>query len=98
MKPDAVVIVATVKALKLHGGANKTEPTQENIDALSKGIPNLLKHIDNIKNVYKLPVVVAINQFTTDTEKELNLITDKIVKNTIKNGRNIEDVVWAILQ
>lgn len=80
LKPDAVVIVATVKALKLHGGADKTELTQENIDALSKGIPNLLKHIDNIKNVYKLPAVVAINQFTTDTEAELNLVKTEVEK------------------
>ncbi|MBQ9792690.1 MAG: formate--tetrahydrofolate ligase [Clostridia bacterium] len=80
LKPDAVVIVATVKALKLHGGADKTELTQENIDALAKGIPNLLKHIDNIKNVYKLPAVVAINQFTTDTEKELNLVKEEVEK------------------
>ena len=84
LKPDAVVIVATVKALKLHGGADKTELTQENIDALGKGIPNLLKHIDNIKNVYKLPVVVAINQFTTDTEKELNLVKEEVEKYGVK--------------
>ena len=84
LKPDAVVIVATVKALKLHGGADKAELTQENIDALGKGIPNLLKHIDNIKNVYKLPVVVAINQFTTDTEKELNLVKEEVEKYGVK--------------
>ena len=58
LKPDAVVIVATVRALKMHGGLDKTELTSENLEALEKGIPNLLRHVSNIKNVYKLPSVV----------------------------------------
>lgn len=69
--PDAVVIVATVRALKLHGGAQKTELDSENIEALVGGIPNLTRHISNIKSVYGLPCVVAINRFPTDTDKEL---------------------------
>lgn len=77
MQPDAVVIVATVRALKYNGGVPKKELTKENMDALEKGLPNLLKHIENITQVYKLPAVVAINRFPTDMEKELNFIKDK---------------------
>ena len=72
IEPDCVVIVATVKALKLHGGADKTELSTENLDALKAGLPNLLKHIENITNVFKKPVVVAMNRFATDTEAEIN--------------------------
>ena len=75
--PDAVVIVATVRALKYHGGVPKTELNHENLEALEKGLPNLLQHVDNVKNVYGLPCVVAINRFPTDTEAELKLIETK---------------------
>ena len=77
LKPDVCVIVATVRALKMHGGLAKTELGSENLDALLKGMPNLLRHVDNIKNVYGVPSVVAINRFPTDTEAELKLIYDK---------------------
>ena len=76
LKPSAVVVVATVRALKMHGGAAKIELGNENLDALSKGIPNLLKHIENIQK-YGLPVVVAINRFETDTQAELDLLAKK---------------------
>ena len=77
LKPDAVVIVATVRALKLHGGACKTELGNENLVALEKGLPNLLRHVSNIKNVYKLPCVVAVNRFPTDTDNEVDLVIEK---------------------
>ena len=77
LKPDAVVIVATVRALKLHGGALKTELGEENLEALEKGLPNLLRHVSNIKNVYKLPCVVAINRFPSDTDSEIELVINK---------------------
>ena len=74
LTPDAVVIVATIRALKMHGGLAKTELGAENLDALKKGIPNLLRHVANIKNVYKLPAVVAVNRFPTDTDAEVEAI------------------------
>ncbi|MBR2028143.1 MAG: formate--tetrahydrofolate ligase [Oscillospiraceae bacterium] len=74
LKPNAVVIVATVKALKYNGGVAKADLGTENLEALEKGLPNLLKHVSNIKNVYKLPCVVAINAFPTDTKAELDLV------------------------
>lgn len=77
LKPSAVVIVATVKALKYNGGVAKTDLGPENLDALEKGLPNLLKHVENITQVFKLPAVVAINRFPTDTEAELDLIRRK---------------------
>ena len=77
LKPSAVVIVATVRALKHHGGVVKTELNAENLEALEKGLPNLLQHVDNITQVYKLPCVVAINRFPNDSEAELKLIADK---------------------
>ena len=77
IKPSAVVIVATVRALKMHGGLAKTELAHEDLDALEKGIPNLLRHVSNIKNVYGLPSVVAVNRFPTDTEAEIDLIIKK---------------------
>ncbi len=77
LKPDAVVIVATIRALKMHGGLAKTELGTENLEALEKGIPNLLRHVSNIKNVYKLPSVVAVNRFPTDTDAEVELIIEK---------------------
>ncbi len=77
LTPSAVVVVATIRALKMHGGLAKTELGSENLDALEKGIPNLLKHVSNIKNVYKLPSVVAVNRFPTDTDAEVDLIIKK---------------------
>lgn len=77
INPSAVVIVATVRALKSHGGLPKTELGAENLDALEKGLPNLYKHIENMTKVYGLPCVVAINRFPTDTEAELKLVEDK---------------------
>lgn len=80
LKPSAVVIVATIRALKTHGGMDKSNLNNENLEALENGIPNLLRHISNIKNVYKLPSVVAINRFPSDTDKEINLIIEKCKK------------------
>ena len=77
LKPSAVVVVATVRALKNHGGVPKAELNNENLEALEKGLPNLLQHVDNIKNVYGLPCVVAINAFPTDTAAELKLVEEK---------------------
>ena len=77
INPSAVVIVATVRALKSHGGVPKAELHAENLDALEKGLPNLYKHIENMTKVYGLPCVVAINRFPTDTEAELKLVEDK---------------------
>ena len=77
LTPSAVVIVATVRALKYNGGVAKADLNNENLEALEKGIPNLLKHVSNITNVYKLPCVVAINAFPTDTEAELKLVEEK---------------------
>ncbi len=77
LTPSAVVIVATVRALKLHGGLAKSELNQENLEALEAGIPNLLRHVSNIKEVYRLPSVVAINRFPTDTDAEIALIMER---------------------
>ena len=77
LTPSAVVIVATVRALKMHGGLPKTALGEENLEALEKGLPNLLRHISNIQNVYRLPSVVAINRFPTDTDAEIALVIEK---------------------
>ena len=77
LTPSAVVVVATVRALKMHGGLDKKSLDTENLTALEKGIPNLLRHVSNIKNVYKLPCVVAVNRFPTDTDNEINFIIEK---------------------
>ena len=77
LTPDAVVLVATVRALKMHGGLDKKELNVEDLEALKKGIPNLLRHVSNIKNVYKLPCVVAVNRFPTDTDAEINCIIEQ---------------------
>lgn len=77
LKPSAVVVVATVRALKHHGGVAKAELGNENLDALEKGLPNLLQHIENITKAYKLPCIVAINRFPTDSEAELKLIESR---------------------
>ena len=92
LTPAAVVIVATVRALKMHGGLAKTELASENIEALGRGIPNLLRHVSNIKNVYKLPSVVAVNRFPTDTDAEIEFI----IAECKKLGVNvILSTVWA---
>ena len=92
LKPSAVVIVATVRALKYHGGVAKTELNHENLEALDKGLPNLLRHVSNIKNVYGLPCVVAVNAFPTDTEAELKLVE----KRCHELGVNVAlSEVWA---
>ncbi len=77
LKPSAVVMVATIRALKMHGGLAKTELSSENLKALEKGLPNLLRHVSNIRNVYKLPCVVAVNRFPTDTDAEIDLVIEK---------------------
>ena len=92
LTPSAVVIVATVRALKYHGGVAKADLNSENLEALEKGIPNLLQHVDNIKNVFGLPCVVAINAFPTDTKAELDLVEAKC-KELGVNAKLSE--VWA---
>ncbi|MGQ2282928.1 formate--tetrahydrofolate ligase [Apilactobacillus kunkeei] len=82
-RPDAIVIVATVRALKLNGGVNKNDLDQENVDALLKGAKNLGRHIENMKQ-YNKPVVVAVNEFTSDTEKEINALNDYIKEQGVK--------------
>ena len=90
--PSAVVVVATVRALKMHGGLPKTALATEDLAALEKGIPNLLRHVSNIKNVYKLPCVVAVNRFPTDTDSEI----DFIIKKCRELGVNtVLSTVWA---
>ncbi|MBR4234580.1 MAG: formate--tetrahydrofolate ligase [Clostridia bacterium] len=92
LTPDAVVIVATVRALKLHGGMNKKKLAEESISRLEKGIPNLLRHVSNIKNVYGLPCVVALNRFPTDTDAEI----DFIIAKCRELGVNVRlSTVWA---
>ena len=92
LRPDAVVIVATVRALKMHGGLLKTQLGEENIEALKKGLPNLLRHVSNIKNVYGLPAVVAVNRFPTDTDAEIAAVCDECKK----LGVNVVlSTVWA---
>lgn len=80
LKPSAVVLVATVRALKMHGGVLKNDLNGENLDALSKGMPNLLRHLSNITEVYKLPCVVAVNRFPTDTDAEIELVMEECKK------------------
>lgn len=92
LKPAAVVVVATVRALKMHGGLAKNELNGEDLTALEKGIPNLLRHVSNITNVYKLPCVVAVNRFPTDTDKEIELVISKCKE----LGVNVKlSTVWA---
>ena len=92
LKPDAVVMVATIRALKMHGGLPKTALGEENLVALEAGIPNLLRHVSNIKDVYKLPCVVAVNKFPTDTDAEINLVMEKCSELGVKT---ILSTVWA---
>ena len=90
--PDAVVVVATVRALKMHGGSDKNSLDKENIQAVEKGIPNLLRHVSNLKNVYGLPCVVAVNRFPTDTDAEIEFI---IAKCRELGVNTVLSTVWA---
>ena len=92
LTPDAVVIVATVRALKMHGGLAKTELTEQNIPALERGVPNLLRHVSNIKNVFGLPCVVAVNRFPTDTDAEIDFIIEKCRELGVNT---VLSTVWA---
>ena len=92
INPDAVIIVATVRALKYNGGVDKANLNEENLEALEKGLPNLLKHVENITQVFGIPAVVAINRFPLDTESELKLVKDKCTE----LGVNVAlSEVWA---
>ena len=92
LRPDAVVVVATVRALKMHGGLAKTELNSEDLHALKAGLPNLLRHVSNIKNVYKLPCVVAVNRFPTDTDAEI----EEVIAECKKLDVNVcLSTVWA---
>ncbi len=92
LTPSAVVVVATVRALKMHGGVAKSALGSENLDALAKGLPNLLRHASNIVDVYKLPCVVAINRFPTDTDAEISLLSEKCAE---KGVNVVLSTVWA---
>lgn len=107
LTPSAVVVVATVRALKMHGGLDKKSLDTENLTALEKGIPNLLRHVSNIKNVYKLPCVVAVNRFPTDTDNEINFIIEKckqlgvnVVLSTVwaDGGKGGEDLAREVVR
>ena len=92
LTPSAVVVVATIRALKMHGGLPKAQLATEDLDALKKGLPNLLRHVSNIKNVYKLPCVVAVNRFPTDTDAEI----DEVIRECRALGVNtVLSTVWA---
>lgn len=88
LNPNAVVLVATIQALKLHGGANASNLKEENIAAVEQGMGNLLRHIDIIRNVYKLPLVVTLNKYTTDTDKEVSTVLNKLSKLGVKYAIN----------
>ena len=90
--PDAVVVVATVRALKMHGGLAKNQLGEENFDALEAGIPNLLRHVSNIRDVYGLPCVVAVNRFPTDTDREIDCIIEKCCALGVNT---VLSTVWA---
>jgi formate--tetrahydrofolate ligase len=107
LKPNAVVMVATVRALKYHGGVPKAELGKENLEALKKGLPNLLQHVRNITEVYKLPCVVAINAFPTDTKKELALVEAECAKLGVqavlaehwaKGGEGAKELAKAVVE
>ena len=92
LRPDAVVVVGTVRALKMHGGMEKKQLAEENLEALERGLPNLLRHVSNMRNVYHLPCVVAINRFPTDTDAEIDLV----VRRCRELGVNtVLSTVWA---
>lgn len=106
IKPDVVICVATIKALKYHGGVLKEEILNENIEALKKGMKNLYKHIDNLKNIFGQNVIVAINKFNTDTEVELNYLKEELSKRNIevsiveswaKGGNGAKDIAQKIV-
>lgn len=106
-KPSAVVLVATIRALKMHGGVKKDELSVENTDALIKGIPNLLRHASNIKNVFNLPLVVAVNRFPADTAKETETLISELESRGIKavlstvyedGGKGAEDLAKAVIE
>ena len=92
LRPSAVVMVATVRALKMHGGLAKTDLGREDLGALEAGLPNLLRHVSNIVNVYKLPCVVAVNRFPTDTDAEIGLVIEKC---RALGVRTVLSTVWA---
>ena len=92
LRPSAVVVVATIRALKMHGGLPKTALNEENLDALEKGLPNLLRHLSNITEVYKLPAVVAVNRFPADTDAEVELV---IKKCRALGANTVLSTVWA---
>ena len=92
LRPSAVVMVATVRALKMHGGLAKTDLGREDLGALEAGLPNLLRHVSNIVNVYKLPCVVAVNRFPTDTDAEISLVIEKC---RALGVRTVQSTVWA---
>ena len=105
LRPSAVVVVATVRALKMHGGLDKQQLDREDLAALERGIPNLLRHVSNIKNVYRLPCVVALNRFPGDTEAELALVREKcaqlgtdIVLSDVwaRGGEGAAELAWAV--
>ncbi|MBG9980857.1 formate--tetrahydrofolate ligase [Facklamia sp. DSM 111018] len=107
IKPDAVVVVATIRALKMHGGVDKKELGPENVEALRKGMPNLLRHIDNLQNVFGLNPVVAINAFPTDTEAEIEALREecekvgvKVVLSThfVNGGEGAVDLANAVVE
>ena len=104
--PDALVIVATLKALKYHSGISKEEIKEENIEALIRGSKNLLKHIDNIKNKFELPVIVAINKYSNDTEKEIKTLKEMLEKENVelslvesweKGGEGAKDLAEKVI-
>ena len=106
LKPDCVVCVATIKALKYHGGMPKEEIQNESVEALIKGSKNILRHIENLKDKYGLNVVVAINKYTTDTEKEIQTLTDILNENGVqlslcenweKGGNGITDLAQKVV-
>ena len=106
-KPSVVVLVATIRALKMHGGVKKDELSVENTDALIKGIPNLLRHASNIKNVFNLPLVVAVNRFPADTAKETETLISELESRGIKavlstvyedGGKGAEDLAKAVIE
>lgn len=107
LKPSAVVCVATMRALKYHGGAKKEEVQEENMEALEKGMHNLLRHIDNLKNKFGLNVIVAINRFLTDTEKEIEFLQNKLQEHGInmslveawaKGGEGARDLAEKVVK
>lgn len=107
IQPDCVVVVATVKALKLHGGADKTSLSEENLTALKAGLPNLLKHVENIQKVYNKPAVVAMNRFATDTEAEIDAVLSACAEAGakavftdvfLKGGAGGEELAQAVIE